>query len=94
MILFLRNTIQQNKKIKQFKKWIKTKVSYTPTSLLPLESKDFLLRNELLYICQSDFRANWSPNTCLSQLRDIIFNGDENGKHTGMILIEVHRFFR
>ena len=73
----------QDSKIKAlFKKWIKTKAKYTPTSLLPLKPKDYLQRNELLYICQSDFRASSSPDTCLSQLRDIIFNGAEHRKHT------------
>ena len=60
-----------------FKKGIETEAkNYRTISLLPLISKvieksiqdqtqDYLQRNELLYIYQSEFRANHSTNTCV-----------------------------
>ena len=88
-----------------FKKGIKTEAkNYRPISLLLLISKvieksiheqtqDYLQRNELLYSYQSGFRASHSTDTCFSQLTGIILNGAENGKHTGMILIDLQRAF-
>ena len=88
-----------------FKKGITTEAkNYRPISLLPLISKmiekpihdqtqNYLQRNELLYSYQSGFRANHSTDTCLSQLTDMILNGTENGKHTGMILIDLKKAF-
>ena len=38
---------------------------------------------------QSPLRENYSTYTCLSQLTDMILNGSKNGKHTGMISIDV-----
>ena len=55
--------------------------------------QDYLQRNELLYSYQSGFRANHSTDTCLSQLTDMILNGTENGKHTGMILVDLQKAF-
>ena len=46
------------------------------------QTKDYLPRNELLYIWQWGFRANHSTETCLSQLNDMILNGTENDEHT------------
>ena len=57
------------------------------------QAQDYLQRNELLYSYQSGFRANHSTDTCLSHLTGIILNGAENGKHTGMILIDLQRAF-
>ena len=74
-----------------FKKGIKTEAKiYRPISLLPLISKvigktihdqtqDYLQRSELLYSYQSSSRANYSTDTCLSQLSDTILNGAKNG---------------
>ena len=55
--------------------------------------QDYLQRSELLYSYQSDFRANHSKDTCLSQLTDMILNGAENGKRTGIILIDLQKAF-
>ena len=86
-----------------FKKGIKTEAkNYRPISLLCLISKaieksildqtqGYLQRHELLYSYQSGFRANHSTDTCLSQLTDLILSGAENGKHTGMVLIDFLR---
>ena len=86
-----------------FKKGIKTGAkNYRPISLLPLiakvieksihdQTQDYLQR--LLYIYQSGIRANHSTDTCLSQLADMILNGADNGKHAGMILIDLQKAF-
>ena len=88
-----------------FKKRIKTKAkNYRPISLFPLISKvikksihdqtqGYLQRNGLLYIYQSDFRANHFTNTCLFRLTDMIINGAENRKLTGMILNDLQKAF-
>ena len=87
------------------KKGIKTEAKiYRPISLLPLISKvigktihdqtqDYLQRSELLYSYQSSPRANYSTDTCLSQLTDTILNGAKNGKHTGMVLVNFQKAF-
>ena len=87
------------------KKGIKTEIkNYRPISLLPLISKvieksinnqtqGYLQRLELLYSYQSDFRANDSADTFLSQLTDLTLNDAENGKHMGMILIDFQKTF-
>ena len=90
------------KKKPLFKKGIKTDAeNCRPFFLLPLISKvmktihdrsqDYLQRNKLLYIYQSGFRASPSTDTCLSQLTDVILNSSENGKHTGMILVDLQK---
>ena len=86
-----------------FKKEIKTEAkNYKPISLLPLISKvteksthdqDYLQGNELLCSYQSGFSANHSTDACLTQLTDMILMGAENGKHTGMILIDFDKGF-
>ena len=88
-----------------FKKGIKIEAkNYRPIFLLLLISKvieksindqtqDYLQRNELPYSYQSGFRANRSTDTSLSQLTDMILNSAENGKHTGMILIDLQKAF-
>ena len=40
---------------------------------------------------QAGFRINYSTDTCLSRLTDMILNGVENGEHTGMILIDLQK---
>ena len=57
------------------------------------QTQDYLQRNGLLYIFQSGFRANHSTDTSLSWLTDIVLNGSENGKHTGIILIDLQKAF-
>ena len=57
------------------------------------QTQDYLRRNKLLYIYQSGFRADRSTDTCLSQLTDMIINRLEDGKHTGMILIDRQKAF-
>ena len=47
----------------------------------------------MFYHYQTRLRANHSTDTCLSQLTDMISNGAENGKHTGMILIDLQKAF-
>ena len=78
--------------------------NYGPISLLPLisriikklihdQTQDCLERIEFLHIYQWGFRTNHSTDTCLSRLTDIFLNGAENGKHTGMILIDLQKAF-
>ena len=88
-----------------FEKGIKTEAkNYRRISLLSLISKvieksihdqtqTYLQRIELLYSYQSCFRVNHSTDTCLSLLTDLILNGAENGKHTGLILIDLQKAF-
>ena len=91
-----------------FKKGINTEdKNYGPISLLPLisiiskvieksthdQTQDYLRKIELLYSYQSGFRTNHSTDTCLPQLNDMILNGAENAKHTGMILIGLQKAF-
>ena len=49
------------------------------------QAQDYLQRNGLLYICQSSFRKNHST--------DMTLNGADNGKHNGMILIDLQKAF-
>ena len=78
--------------------------SYRPIFLLPLISKaigksihhqmrDYIQINELFYNYQSGFGATHCTNTYLSQLTDMILNGAENEKHTGMILFHLQKAF-
>ena len=87
-----------------FKKIIKTDAkNYGPIPLSPFnirrnrqkqdQSQDYLQRNELLHSYQSDFRANHSTDTCLSQVTKLILNGAGNRIHTGMILIDLWKVF-
>ena len=57
------------------------------------QTQDYLQRNELLYIYQLGFRTNHSTDRCLSRLTDMILNSTENGRHTGMILIDLQKAF-
>ena len=88
-----------------FRKGIKTEAkNYTPISLLTLISKvienstnnqaqGYLQRDELLHIYQLGLRANHSTCKSLSWLTDMILNGAKNGKHTGIILIDLQNAF-
>ena len=88
-----------------FKKGSKTEVkNYRPISLLPLVSKiiekiihnqveSFLHSHNIIYKYQSGFRKNHSTGTCLSFLSNKIKQGFEEGKLTGMILIDLQKAF-
>ena len=88
-----------------FKKGSKTEAkNYRPISLLPLVSKiiekiihnqveSFLSRHDIIYKYQSGFRKNHSTNSCLSYLTNKIQNGFEEGRLTGMILIDLQKAF-
>ena len=79
-------------------------ISHLPVILKVIEKlihnqmQDYLQRNEQLYSYQSGFTANHPSDTCLSHvclmihvcLTDMILNSAENGKHMGMILIELN----
>ena len=78
--------------------------NYRPISLLPLVSKiiekiiheqvdGFLRNHNIIYKYQSGFRTNHSTNSCLSYLSNKIQNGIEEGKFTGMILIDLQKAF-
>ena len=78
--------------------------NYRPISLLPLLSKIFekiihsqtqsyLDENNILYKYQSGFRARHSTDTCLSLLNEIFSKGFDEGKLTGMILIDLQKAF-
>ena len=88
-----------------FKKGSKTEAkNYRPISLLPLISKiiervihdqtrSYLDRKKVLYKYQSGFRANFSTDSCLSYLHDLITKGFDAGLYTGMILIDLQKAF-
>ena len=88
-----------------FKKGSKSEAKYyRPISLLPLVSKiiekiihnqveNFLNSHNIIYKYQSGFRTNHSTNSCLSYLSNKIQNGFEEGKFTGMILIDLQKAF-
>ena len=88
-----------------YKKGSKTEAkNYHPISLLPLVSKiiekiiheqvdSFLRNHNIIYKYQSGFRTNHSTNSCLSYLSNKIQNGIEEGKFTGMILIDLQKAF-
>ncbi len=78
--------------------------NYRPISLLPLVSKiiekviheqtqKYLSDQNILYKYQSGFRKNHSTDTCLSYLNDKILRGIDQGKTTGMILIDLQKAF-
>ena len=88
-----------------FKKGKKTDPSnYRPISLLPLISKvlervihdqtnAFLKGNNLIYNYQSGFRTNHLTNVWLSFLRNKILKDFDEGRLTGMILIDLQKAF-
>ena len=58
------------------------------------EQVDSFLRNHnIIYKYQSGFRTNHSTNSCLSYLSNKIQNSTEEGKFTGMILIDLQKAF-
>ena len=78
--------------------------NYRPISLLPLLSKIFeiviheqtqgyLDQHNILYKYQSGFRTKHSTDTCLSLLNNKILSGIDNGKLTGMVLIDLQKAF-
>ena len=96
----------KNAKLKPlYKKGLKTEPkNYRPISLLPLvskiieriiyeQTKIFLEKNKILYKYQSGFRSNHSTNVCLSYLTNKILKGFDDGKITGMILIDLQKAF-
>ena len=93
-------------KLKPFyKKGSKTEAkNYRPISLLPIISKiierfifeqtqSFLNLNKIIYQYQSGFRTNHSTDSCLSYLSNKILQGFDDGKLTGMILIDLQKAF-
>ena len=46
-----------------------------------------LTSKKLLYIYQLDFRGNYSKDTGSSRLTVMVLSAAENGKHTGIVLI-------
>ena len=88
-----------------FKKGSKTlPKNYHPISLLPLilrifekvvhdQTQAFLDENKILYKFQSDFRRNFSTDSCLSYLSNKIANSFEFGLHTVIILIDLQKAF-
>ena len=78
--------------------------NYWPISLLPLISKliekiiheqtqKYLSDHNILYKYQSGFGTHHSTDTCLSHLNDKILHGFDQGKITGMILIDLQKAF-
>ena len=88
-----------------FKKGSKTETkNYRPISLLPLiskiiekviqdQTKSYLDKNKILYTYQSGFRSNFSTDSCLAYLCDLITKGFDSGVYTGMILIDLQKAF-
>ena len=50
-------------------------------------------RHNLLYQLQSGFRGNYSTNTCLIYLHDLIRKEISNGKVVGVLLLDVQKAF-
>ena len=78
--------------------------NYRPISLLPVMSKVFeqviheqtqtFLENHNLFLkFPSGFRKKHSTDTCLSYLWDKIATGFDQGKYTGMIMIDLQKTF-
>ena len=78
--------------------------NYRPIPLLPLISKliekiiheqtqKYLSDHNILNKYQSGFRTNHSTDTYLSCLNDKILQGFDQGKITGMILIDLQKAF-
>ena len=78
--------------------------NYRPISLLPLLSKitewivhdqieELLSKCKILYRFLSDFRKNYSTNTCLGYLTEEMTAGFEKNFFTEMILIDLKKAF-
>ena len=57
------------------------------------QTKSYLDKNKILYTYQSGFRSNFSTDSCLSYLCDLITKGFDSGVYTGMILIDLQKAF-
>ena len=57
------------------------------------QTQKYLSDHNILYKYQSGFRTNHSTDTCLSYLNDKILKGFDEGKITGMILIDLQKAF-
>ena len=57
------------------------------------QTQAFLDDNKMLYRFQSEFRKNFSTDSCLSFLNNKIATDFESGLHTGMILIDLQKAF-
>ena len=51
--------------------------------------QDYNKENGVLSKYQSDFRANYSTDSCPLQLADFVLTSRDKGMHTGMILKEL-----
>ena len=57
------------------------------------QTQKYLSAHNILHKYQSGFRTNHSTDTCLSYLNDKILQGFNQGKITGMILIDLQKAF-
>ena len=78
--------------------------NYRPVSILTTISKvmekvifqqmdSYLKENKILYEYQSGFRSAFSTDTCLIHLIDFIKQEGDNGKYTGMVLLDLQKAF-
>ena len=58
-----------------------------------MQTQVYLNEKNIIYKHQSGFRPKHSNDTCLSLLNDKILSGIDNGKLTGMILIDLQKAF-
>ena len=54
---------------------------------------EYLVNNKLLYEFQSGFRSNFSSDTCLIHLCDLIRHECDQGKYTGMVTLDLQKAF-
>jgi hypothetical protein len=78
--------------------------NYRPVSILSIMSKvlerviynqleSYLSKNNLIYNLQSGFRQGYSTDTCLIYLTDYIKNQMEEGKYTGLVMLDLQKAF-
>ena len=78
--------------------------NYRPVSILNSMSKvierivfsqlnEYLVNNKLLYELKSGFRSNYSSDTCLIYLCDVIRQECDQGKYTGMVTLDLQKAF-
>ena len=78
--------------------------NYRPVSILPVVSKiferivydqffDYLSEHKILYNHQSGFRHDFSTDSALTYLADMIKFNMDNGLYTGMVLIDLQKAF-